>query len=415
MARQAGINLENVKIRNKSTVLKLLSSKGAMSRKDIAKEVGLTSAAVTLLCTEMIEEGILQEKGEMQEERRAGRKKILVDIVYDWKYVVAVSIEAKKTYLTICDLKGRAVDSKKMNTDTSVQPEEFLKVIAKECKALLWENEKSHKDVLGMGICIPGIVNRKKGISLHAYGIWNQEINVKDLMEEYMQCPVIVENNVKAFAEGELAYGLGRTGDNLLFVKWGPGVGSAVVIQNQVYEGKDHRAAEIGHYIIEPDGKLCRCGRRGCLETRVSIGAIIEKIHSVYSQEKTPRLYARTNGNVEQISEDHFTEWAEGRNKEVLDFGDDIVVQILRSSIERLARAIVNVITILAPDHAILFGSMLENDEIRNIFMEYCQSYDSNYTDEYIQMSKLSKQIYHIGATAVVTRELFFETAGKIV
>ena len=96
MTRQAGINLENVKIRNKSTVLKLLNRKGAMSRKDIAKEVGLTPATVTVLCTEMIEEGILQEKGEMQEDRRAGRRKILVDIAYGCKCVVAVSIESKK-------------------------------------------------------------------------------------------------------------------------------------------------------------------------------------------------------------------------------------------------------------------------------------------------------------------------------
>lgn len=77
---RTGINLENVRVRNKSAILSLLNSQDAMSRKDIAKVVGLTPAAVTLLCTEMMEEGMILEKGELQEEKRAGRKKVLVDI-----------------------------------------------------------------------------------------------------------------------------------------------------------------------------------------------------------------------------------------------------------------------------------------------------------------------------------------------
>ena len=350
MARQAGINLENVKIRNKSTVLKLLNRKGAMSRKDIAKEVGLTPATVTVLCTEMIEEGILQEKGEMQEERRAGRKKILVDIAYGCKCVAAVSIEIKKTYISICDLKGNLINGKIMKTDKTIAPKDFLKLIEKECKVLLCEKEQ--RSVLGMGICIPGIVDRKRGISIHAYGIWKEEVKIRDIMQENMSCPVIVENNIKAFAEGELLYGAGRTGENLLFVKWGPGVGSAIVTQNQIYEGKDHRAAEIGHYIIEPNGEPCHCGRRGCLETKVSTQAIIKRIRSIYSKEQTPRLYEKTGGDIDQISEDHFTEWAE--NNSDLDLSDEEVVKILHKSIERMARTIVNMMTILAPDSTIL-------------------------------------------------------------
>ncbi len=406
MARQAGINLENVKIQNKSAVLKLLNRKGAMSRKDIAKEVGLTPATVTILCTEMMEEGILLEKGEIQEERRAGRRKILVDIAYGCKSVVAVSIESKKTYISICDLKGNLINGKIITTDNTISPEEFLKLIEKECKVLLWEEEKDHGSVLGMGICIPGIVDRERGISIHAYGIWSQEVKIKEIMQEYMQCPVIVENNIKAFAEGELLYGAGRTGDNLLFVKWGPGVGAAIVTQNQIYEGKDHKSAEIGHYIIEPNGELCRCGRRGCLETKVSTKAIIKRIRSVYSKELTPHLYEQTGGNVELISEDNFTEWAENKSK--LDMSDDEVVKILHRSIERMARTIVNMMTVLAPDRTILFGFMLENTDIRSVFLDYCRQYDSSYTEDYIQKSKLSRKIYYIGATAIVTRRQFF-------
>ncbi len=152
---------------------------------------------------------------------------------------------------------------------------------------------------------------------------------------------------------------------------------------------------------------FCHCGRRGCLETKVSTEAIIKRIRSIYSKEHTPRLYENTGGDIELISESNFTEWAESGNE--LDMSDEEVVKILHKSIERLARTIVNMMTILAPDSTILFGFMLENEEIRKIFMEYCQQYDSTYTEEYIQKSELSRKIYYIGATAIVTRQYFFE------
>ena len=68
---------------------------------------------------------------------------------------------------------------------------------------------------------------------------------------------------MNAFAMAELLYGMGREYDNLLIIKWGPGVGSAIVIDDQLYEGRHGKAAELGHYIVERDGRLCGCGRQG--------------------------------------------------------------------------------------------------------------------------------------------------------
>lgn len=406
---QTGINLENVRVRNKSAILSLLNSQGALSRKDIAKVVGLTPAAVTLLCTEMIEDGILMEKGELQEEKRAGRKKVLVDINYAYKCVIAVNIEAVYTWITISNLQGTALAHKRIRTDAQAEPERFLDEIAKESKVLLWENMRRQEDLLGIGICIPGIVNRKTGVSLQAYGIWKEKVPVQKIMEEFMHCPVIVENNVKAFAQAELTYGLGKTDDDLLFVRWGPGVGSAIVINNQIYEGKENRAAEIGHYIVEPDGILCRCGRRGCLETRVSIKAIVDKIRNIFSEEKTPCLYELAEGDVQRLTEDLFVYWIERYLNEGELTKEPAVKGILCTSIERMARAVVNVMTMLAPDNTVLYGTMFENPVIYKIFLSYCQKYDAGYTDANIKRSELSDRISFIGATAIVTKKYFFE------
>ncbi len=409
-----GISLENVKSNNKSEILKMLQKNGAMSRKDIAARMGLTPAAVTMLCNAMIEENIIVEKGELQEEKRAGRRKVLLDINYSWKYIVSVNIEVVYTRITLTDIKGNSLASIKIQTDTSIEPEVFLENLTKEIKILLWEQEVQISNILGVGVCIPGIVNRKQGISMHAYGIWNREIEVKKVLEQHMQCPVVVENNVKAFAEGEMLYGAGKTGDNMLFIKWGPGVGSAIVIGDELYEGYKHNAAEIGHYIVDPDGIECSCGRRGCLETRVSVDALAKRIRQEFSKENTPVLYELTKGDSRKINRELITAWAE--SKEVCTYltqMDPVVVDIMAGAVERIARVAVNVMTILAPDHTIVFGPMLENNQIYNLFMKCCNKYDKNYTDEYIHRSEISKKISYIGGTALIARFCFFENSGS--
>lgn len=406
-----GISLDSVKNNNKSEILKMLQKNGAMSRKDIAAQMGLTPAAVTMLCNAMMEDHMIVEKGEVQEEKRAGRKKVLVDINYDYKYIVSVNIEAQDTWITVTNIRGNVQSETKIHTATDKAPEVFLEELSKEIKILLWEKEFQLSDLLGIGVCIPGIVDRENGISIHAYGIWNEKVPVAQILEKHIQCPVIVENNVKAFAEGEMLYGVGKHGDNILFIKWGPGVGSAIVIGNELYEGFQHNAAEIGHYIIEPDGLPCRCGRHGCLETRVSMFALTDRIKEVYSKENTPILYAETAGDKEKITRELLTGWVENEESGYITNMDQAVADIMIGAIERIARVAVNVLTILAPDCTIVFGSMLENSKIYRTFMEYCKKYDENYTDEYICRSRLSNRINYIGGTALIARTYFFDSS----
>ena len=91
---------------------------------------------------------------------------------------------------------------------------------------------------------------------------------------------------------------------------------------------------------------------------------------------------------------------------------DPVVADIMAGAVERIARVAVNVMTILAPDHTIVFGPMLENNQIYNLFMQFCKKYDEHYTDEYIHRSELSKKISYIGGTALIARTCFFENGG---
>lgn len=400
-----GINLGNVRIENRSAILKLLNDQGAMSRKDIALALGLTPATVTLICTELLSAGLLYEKGEAEEEKRAGRKKVLIDINYQYRFVLCISIEPEDTCITISDLKGAVTASQTLKTDGSRRPEQFLEDVAEKAKVLLWENSIPKDAILGVGVSAPGTVRRETGVSQHAYRIWNEPVPVGEILRQYLGYPVIVENNVKAFAEGELIYGSGRQRENLLFIKWGPGVGSAIIIQSRIYDSQNSKTAEIGHYIVEKNGKPCRCGRKGCLETLVSTHAVAERVRAACTPEAMPQLYQMLEGDVSRITARSIQQWAGGQ--------DPGLLQVLDEAADTMAQIVTNTITLLAPDQVIIYGYMFDLPPIQDSFLRCCTRYDPAYNGTYIQKSSLSGKLEYIGPLAVVMNELFLMYGAK--
>lgn len=401
-----GINLENVKANNRSAILKLLNEQGTMSRKDLAAALGLTPATVTLICSELIASGILCEEGELKESKRVGRKKILVGINYTCRYVLSISIEAIDTRITISDLKGEHRSTRTLKTDSQLPPEEFLRLVAFEGIILMQEANVSREMILGVGVSLPGTVDRQTGLSKLAYRIWDHPVNVYDCLRHYFDSPIIVENNVKAFAEAELIYGSGKKNENLLFLKWGPGVGSALVIHNQIYESRISKEGELGHITVEKGGKLCRCGRRGCLETKASIHSIAEQVSANCSPQTMPHLYERIAGDLSQIRARNIDWWFQPEDPGLWTVMDDII--------EQTANITAHSITLLAPDAVILYGQVFQLPQVKDHFLNFCKQYDPAYNDSYIYMSQLSDRIDYIGPLAVIVNKLFFSTGGML-
>ncbi len=394
-----GINLGNVKINNRNAILRLLNDHTAMSRKDIANALGLTPATVTVLCSDLLVDQVLTVLGEDRESKRAGRRKILLGINYDRFRVLSISIESAETCLTVSNLRGGKATSRRMATNSSIPPLQFLHQVAHHALRMLEEEEISRSTLLGAGVSVPGIVNRTEGVSLNACRIWDQPVRVGPLLQEALHMPVIVENNARAFAEAELIFGNGRELDNMLFIRWGPGVGSTIVIHKQIYDSHRSRNAEIGHVVIDPHGPVCRCGRKGCLETYVGTHAIADQIRDRFSRETMPDLYRNVEGDPTRIAARRFSEVLRGQDPAMWD--------IVQYDVEMLARSVCDMITILVPDNVIIYGKLFDEPELRARFLSACQKYDSRYNSDYIVRSELEQSIDFIGPLAVVVNRLF--------
>lgn len=391
-----GINLGNVKISNRSSILRLLNNNGAMSRKDISEAVGLTAASVTLITTELLEEGVIVELGEAEEEKRAGRKKILVDINRAYKNVLCIAIESDETFISVTNLGGTVKCHYSLFTDKDMEPEDFLQKITSKCKRILKENDIEMGTILGASVTVPGKVNRARGISLNTYNIWTREVRIADIISGELGLKVIVENNLKAYAQSEIYFGRGKSESEMLLLKWGPGVGAAIVSGQHIYRGANDMAAEIGH-MTSGENRMCNCGRKGCLEAYVSTNAIVDDV--LASIDKMPSLKKWVEaGNI--ACSKNIQEW--------ISIDDASLKAIIKEKVNRLAHNVRNAISLIDPNRVVLIGYMFDIPGIYDSFIEAYKQFDDRISNDFFVKSELSERINHTEGLAVVLEELFF-------
>lgn len=398
--KQTGINMEMVKKKNRSSILNFINQSGPISRKDIANALGLTPAAVTQICADLIAGGLLMETGTVVTENRAGRKKVLIDINYEFKAVLAINIDPEKTVLALTNLKGKAKCIHTFPTARDKEPEEFFGELAASCMEMMKKENLSIDMLVGVGVGVNAMVNHEEGAIVGNCAIWEKEVPVKAILSEYFHVPIVVENCVTAFAQAELLCGIGKEKDNLLFVKWGPGVGSAIIADKKVYGGRHGKAAEIGHVIVERNGKQCCCGRKGCLETKISYPAIAEQFAKAFSKEDTPKLYQDMDGDFANFTREYLMANINKLDDKLLDMMDDML--------DMFAKEIVNCITILAPNRVVLCGALFQSDALTAKIIEKCSSYEPQYGKNKIIHTMLSKCEDYIGPVALVLGDYMY-------
>lgn len=364
---QSGLNFKEIKSRNISSILYLLNSNSAMSRKDIAAALNLTPAAVTKLCNQLISEGLIKEKGgELSDTARAGRKKIPLSLRLSDYYALCINAELDQVTVSVAGLDGKVYDSESFEDIENV--DKMILLAAKQLK-----NTKVKKsNVLCTSICVVGSVDKS------VTSLWDNQYVIKRLKKE-IGLPVVIDNNVRAFAMAELIYAGKIYKNSVFFLKWGPGIGSAIAANGELLSGSDTGIAEIGHYIVRRDGKRCRCNRYGCLETEVSSIAIAEEFGNKMSFD------AIVNSTDEDIS------------------------NLIAHKIDLVSLAMTNTATILNAEKIILFGSVFKNKSIAEKLSKQCRRYNSNFNEDTIELSMLNDRIRFIGPAALAAKHFFFE------
>lgn len=406
-SRELGRNMADIKRTNREAILNVIYHRGGMSRKEIAKGVGLTPAAITLLTSEMIEEGLLEEKGTEFNSSRVGRKEIILGI-HELKYAAFGVYVAKEEVSIGCYKLNREVIFEKRQSIVGFKRKSEL--ILNCIRDIIRESIEEFKIlkrycVIGMGVAVRGVVDEKNGISIHSYHVWERNVEVKRYFEEAFDFPIVIVNNVCSIGFGEVFGSESGTDGDAILVKYGPGVGATVLFTANKYQTLGYRQMELGHLIVESNGKICTCGNRGCLETIVGFEAILDNVRYVYSKSITPILYQLTDGDASKIDIEIAVESFHA--------GDQLVVEIFERAAYFFAMALKNVVTLNYPERIVMYGRLMEDEKFWGMFQHQLHKFVGEDGARKVTISRYNLQLETKGPATVAISH-FFASGGIV-
>ena len=232
--------------------------------------------------------------------------------------------------------------------------EEISKDIATLAKTLCKQEKISMSDLRWIGAVTPGIV--KFGVVIGAVNLGWKNADFRSILSKTTGLPIFVANDANGAAYAEAVWGSGEGASSLVAITIGTGVGGGIVFDGAMWEGSNGFAAEIGHMIIEKGGRLCACGRRGCLEAYCSATALIKETKRYMKRYPESLMWKLTDGNVERVN---------GKTAFLAKVaGDRAGELVIEEFIDYLSIGVSNVINIFQPDVVCIGGGMSREGEV---------------------------------------------------
>ncbi|SFA80549.1 Sugar kinase of the NBD/HSP70 family, may contain an N-terminal HTH domain [Cohnella sp. OV330] len=286
-----------IKRMNTAIVLESVLQGAPLSRADISALTGLNKATVSSLVQDLIDSGLVREIGTGQSS--GGRKPVLLEFVAESGYAVGVDLGVNYVRGVLTDLRGGvAVERTARLAKTS--PDEVFGILRPFIQSLVDEAPESAFGVVGIGVGVPGLVDRG-GAVLYAPNLGWRDVPLQDALNRAFGIPVLIDNEANVGAIGERKFGSGRGIGSMIYVSVGMGIGTGLILQKELYKGAAGFSGELGHLSIEASGPPCRCGNRGCWELYASEQALLARAAEAGIGEGTlDSLLALAEGGDEQ-------------------------------------------------------------------------------------------------------------------
>lgn len=333
-----------MRVANRSLVLRTVLQHGAVARVELAQATGLTPAAISYITRDLIADGLLREVG-MERSRRVGANAILLDLPGDVPLLGAVHQGVSALRVGLCTLRGKVVARRLTLTPERYTPEWAVATIATTLRELAEEVGHPGLELVGVGAGLAGLVDVESGIARRSASLGWSDVPFERLLSSELGAPVCIENNVRAMAYGEALLGSANDGRDFAFVYVGTGIGSGLIVDGKVYHGARGGAGELGHMTVAPDGDMCACGNRGCLETIAAEPAILR-----HAFQQGVAL-----GDVDPI---HRPKAAVRRLVELAMAGDESAAEVVGASGASLGIALANLVDLFNPERIVVHGAI---------------------------------------------------------
>lgn len=265
---------------NLKRLLRLVYFHEPISRLELAKRSGFSTATVANLVNQMIEQGLLEQAG--LEQSKGGRPREILRIHRTYGYFVGIEVAETHMHAALYDIKLHPLAQVHYEINSEVSsPEIVADYVERSLHELQAQTGILTTEILAAGVGLPGIVHPTEGVSVFAPNWGWRNVPLRDMLHERLDIPFQVDNGFQALSLAEALFGAGRGVSEMAVVLIGTGVAAGLITRHQLWRGAANSAGEWGHTCVDPNGPLCRCGRRGCVEAFIGAPGIIRRVESL--------------------------------------------------------------------------------------------------------------------------------------
>jgi len=376
---------------NQALILNLLRDYGLLSRAQVSRKLKISKATVSRVVNELIENGIITVVGEGDAKETGGRRPLMLSINSSGKYVLGIDLGTTNTVIGIANLKGEVINKVRVPTNRNHSLETIVAQVTNLVEEIIKKTNIDKEAIKGLGIAEAGVVEKHSGIIKFSPNFNWENVNIARLLEKKTGLSTLADNCTRTMAIGEIWHGKGRGVNNIFYVNIGYGIGSALVVNGQVYNNH----SEFGHIPISNEKVRCGCGKFGCLEAVASGNAIERKAN--------------------QLFKDNNNGWITAKDvAERAKMGDQTAIEIFQETGFYLGKGISFIANVFNPDKVIIGGgvSLAGNillDPLIDSFNKYTMKAVRANTQ--VELSSLGMDAGVYGAITMVLNERIFFTS----
>jgi len=381
------VGRDNVNRYNRQLILSLFKDGRALARRDIVALTGMRQGTMQVHVESLLKDNILIEKGPGRS--KAGRRPLLLQVNPQRYLIVGAYLKPDRIYFVLSDLFGRILKSHTEMPTVANDRTHLLLALGRGLVQLI-ENRIHRNNLLGISIGLPGRVDTEAKVLIDThFDPWWRDISFGRYIRSQFGCDCWIDNDIRLATLAEGRFGAARNAKSFIYVSIADQLMVGMMINDQIYSGADGVAGKFGHVCIDPNGVLCSCGNRGCMNTVASEFALVDFY----------RKLASTRKNKVTISE--------------------IVIQARRGktaaiyAIEQVARwlglGLANLANILNPEKIVLAGQMsLAGEQFLLTISQTISEHTTAPTNQVkVEWSQLADQAVPMGAVALALDDFF--------
>ncbi|WP_417884580.1 ROK family transcriptional regulator [Zunongwangia sp.] len=392
-------NVELKKNLQKTKIIKYMFLNGDTSNADICSTFGISLPTSMSLINQLLKEGFVIKKGQGKSE--GGRKPDLYGLKDHSFFVLSIHIERYKIKLALLDNNHSILNEKHLETEISPNSN-IVDLLFDFSESFLEKSAISSKQLMGVGISMPGLVSSEEGKNYTYYLTEQEPESLREKFERKFDKPVAILNDAKSATLAEFHFGKAQQKQHALVISMDWGIGLGIIMGGKIQSGISGFAGEFGHIPMLENGRLCYCGKRGCLETEASGLALVRKVKEGLAEGQTSILNQLSSEELDTLEPDTIINAA---NK-----GDQFAINQLSDIGSNLGKGIAVLIQIFNPELIILEGKIAKAKQFITTPIEqstniYCMMQLKEKTS--IALSNLGNNSSLYGSTIAVMNSIF--------